>query len=179
MNKDIAQSIIDNLRLVNSSERLYETLLDIEGLLDRFGLYTYAHWFEGEVVEGPVVERHWVDIVLMYEYKQMPDPDGGLRLIKHGCIVTYEKSDRPVVVITDNPETTEQEKSDKRHSVEVKEKKVWLIRIRFPRLLLSELDDSMIAQRELEMDDIEEFIDNGEQQVEGDPDEEDEEDTDL
>lgn len=161
MDKELIKRIADNINKVNNSERLYETLLDIEGLLDKFGLYAYENWFEGEVVNGPTIKRHWVEVILMYEHRQMPDPDGGMRLIKHGCMVFYQKSSRPVIVM---PEPGSGGDPIDRDSVEVREKKIWLVTIKIPKTLLDELDDSMVAVGEIEIDneDVGEFIDDGE-----------------
>ena len=31
---------------------------------------------KGEILEGPTVGRHYVNVKLLYPYKQMPDPMG-------------------------------------------------------------------------------------------------------
>jgi len=157
MNKEIIQQNIANMSRVNSSDRLYDMLLEIEALFDKFGIYAYRNWFEGEVVNGPVVKRHWISISLMYEYKLMPEPEAAKRLIKHGCKVKYKKTTRPVIIL---PHQTDREEG--MLEPEFKDKKIWIIDIDFPRVLLDEMDDSFVQlnNEEVDNEEVEEFVDN-------------------
>ena len=60
-------------------KRLIDELTEkFEGVLDSLDLYAFKNWDKGEVLEGPNVSRHFIEVTLMYPHKQMPDPDGPL-----------------------------------------------------------------------------------------------------
>ena len=49
-------------------------LTDFERVLDDLDLYVYANWENGELVEGPIEDRHTVSAKFMWPKDQMPDP---------------------------------------------------------------------------------------------------------
>ena len=67
------------------------TLLDFERVLDELDLYTFAHWKQGELVEGPVYEKYFVKCTFMWPYRKMPDPKGAARLSDYDCDVSYRQ----------------------------------------------------------------------------------------
>ena len=79
--------ILNNLRANTSRDSALETLMDFERVLDTANIYAYKNWMEGEIVEGPHIDRYWVTVTLMYYKNQMPDPEGAMRLTKNGCKV--------------------------------------------------------------------------------------------
>jgi hypothetical protein len=54
-------------------------------------MYVYENWENGELVEGPIDERHVVKCSFMWPLKEMPNPVAGQRLLDYGCKVTYKK----------------------------------------------------------------------------------------
>ena len=80
-----------------TSQHLYENtgqlriLTDFERVFDRLDIYLYENWKKGELVEGPIVERHRVKCAFMYRQNEMPNPQGGTRLTENGCKVTFKK----------------------------------------------------------------------------------------
>ena len=84
---DIVSQLDNN---INSNSAL-ETLMQVDNVLERLNVYAYKNWIEGEVVEGPRIERYWVTVTLMYPEKLMPDPDGATRIIDFGGKVYYAK----------------------------------------------------------------------------------------
>ena len=50
-------------------------LLEFEGVPDNIQLYAHKNWDKGEVVAGPNLGRYFIEVALMYEEKDMSDPD--------------------------------------------------------------------------------------------------------
>lgn len=91
-------------------------LLQVEDFLDSNHLYAYKNWFEGEVYDGPILEKYWVRIKLKYDYNLMPDPQALERLVNLGVTVKYEE----VKEQTDD-----------------KEEHFWVIGLRIPKTLIN------------------------------------------
>jgi hypothetical protein len=84
--------VIKNVETIYSTNSSLSTLKDFERVLDELDIYVYKNWLDGELVEGPTVERHWVSASFMWPKKDMPDPSGAKRLLDYGCKVKYEKT---------------------------------------------------------------------------------------
>ena len=84
--------IIKNINNLYENNSAMSALKDVERVFDELDLYVYDNWIDGEVLEGPIVERHWITVKLMWPLKQMPDPTGGKRLLDVGCKVLYKKT---------------------------------------------------------------------------------------
>jgi hypothetical protein len=117
---------------------LTDILIQIEDFLDGLDLYVFKNWFLGEIFKGPEIRRYWVDITLLYEYEDMPDPQGGIRLIKHGASVRFEKQLKEVALPIDSADDFRENKKGK---PKMAEKPVWLVHISIPRKFIEELDD--------------------------------------
>ena len=85
------KKILDNTKEIYMTDSSLETLLDFERVLDDLDLYAFDNWKRGELVEGPVYEKYFVTCTFMYDFKNMPDPAGGERLLNYGCEITYKK----------------------------------------------------------------------------------------
>jgi hypothetical protein len=95
---------VENVNRINGNETLLDMLLEFEKVLDDVGVYAYKNWMLGEVVEGPLLERYWFNVTLMYPRKEMPDPDAMRRLDKYGCNVNYVKEQIEIPVRVRGPE---------------------------------------------------------------------------
>jgi hypothetical protein len=136
------------VKRLSDSEDLVDILIDIEDYFDRNNLYVFKNWMDGEVVGGPFVKRYWVKLILKYPYKKMPDPDGGLRLLKHGTRIRYdigvEEYPMEVKSESDFQPGTKKPKMAKR--------KVWLITMLIPRRFVQNLDSEIMDQYDEEVD---------------------------
>lgn len=133
-------TIYKNLENVYSSPNAINTLIEIDRLLDRMDVYAYENWFSGEIVDGPFVERHWVELTLMYPLKMMPNPDAAMRLIKNGCKVKFGKQKIEVlgkVKDTNDIVTT----TDGARIPRPATKEVWLVNMRIPMNLIDIKED--------------------------------------
>ena len=90
-----ALDIAETLKALYNSDSFTETLVDFERVLDAVHLYGYKNWKDGELVLGPVTERHWVSCSFMWPEKQMPDPDGARRLLA----VSYTHLTLPTILL--------------------------------------------------------------------------------
>lgn len=89
-----------NIKMIKNLEKsnvLLNVILSVEEFFDNLDLYAYKNWFEGELVQGPEIERYWVTVVLKYPIDKMPEPQGGKRLTKHECKVKYVKAKQKYV----------------------------------------------------------------------------------
>jgi len=124
--------VIQNLSSIYESDRSFAILKDFERVIDELGIYVYKNWDEGELVEGPIVDRHWVKCTFMWPEKEMPDPMGGKRLLDYDCKISYEKSHiikpRKIKKPDDIRPGTKKGKLDKLP--------VWLVHISMPKKLI-------------------------------------------
>lgn len=145
--------IIDQLgKNINRNSAL-ETLMQIDGTLESLNVYAYKNWIEGEIVDGPRIERYWVTVTLMYPHKLMPDPTGAERLINNGCKVYFAKDKLITAAKLLEPEDIEVDQKDmnKRKSKKV-ERDVWLVTLEVPRHLLDVVETSRIKVEDMDLD---------------------------
>lgn len=75
----------DVIQNLSDSDTLLDFMIQAEDFLDNMDIYAFKNWIEGTVVEGPNVSKYWIELTLMYDYDQMPDPSGAIRLINVGA----------------------------------------------------------------------------------------------
>ena len=127
--------IYKNLDTIHNSPNVIDTLVEIDRILDRMDVYSYENWIKGEIVDGPFVERHWVELTLMYPTKLMPNPDAAMRLIKNGCKVKFGKDIVETFAKVESAEDLVTTVDGDRIPRTIK-KQVWLINLRIPKALL-------------------------------------------
>jgi len=142
--------IIDTLKNNINRGSALDTLMDVERVLDNQNIYTYANWLDGEIVEGPHIDKYWVTVTLMYPYKKMPDPEAAARLIKHDCKVYYAKDELITAAKLTSPEDSEHtDGADGRrpgqHRAKQVKKPVWLVTLEIPRKFMDELASASLA----------------------------------
>lgn len=81
----------NKLSYLHSNINILDLLMEFERTLDNTNIYAYENWMEGEIIDGPMIDRYWVTVVFMYPAKMRPDPLGAKRLEKYGCKVVMEK----------------------------------------------------------------------------------------
>ena len=84
--------IIKNVEGIYESTTAFQVLKDFERVLDELDIYVYKNWEDGELAEGPIIDRHWITCKFFWPRAKMPDPMGGKRLLDYDCKITYEKS---------------------------------------------------------------------------------------
>ena len=151
--------VIENTKEIFMTDSSLATLLDFERVLDELDLYVFAHWKEGELVEGPVYEKYFVTCTFMWPYKLMPDPRGGERLLEYDCEVYYSKDmlEYPIKIKTpdDFEAGTKMPKMAK--------KPIWLVTIVMPKKLMQEIQQGSLdlESATLDLEDIEQAYEEG------------------
>jgi len=83
--------IINNISTIYESNSSLAILKDYERVFDELDLYVFENWRDGELIQGPKIERHWVTCSFMWPKDKMPNPEAGKRLTEYGCAVKYRK----------------------------------------------------------------------------------------
>jgi hypothetical protein len=141
------KDIVENSKKIYMSESSLKTLMDFERVLDELDIYAFKNWKTGELIEGPVRHRHWVECTFMWPQKLMPDPDGGKRLLEYRAKVEYIKDTLKTPVKIESY-------SDFRpgtKKAKLKEDPVWTVKIQMPREVIEDIAEGFI---ELEGQDI-------------------------
>lgn len=140
-----------DLDKINDSKYLLDILIQLENVLDSNDCYVFKNWFDGEVVRGPIVKRHWVSFSLRYPHHKMPDPKAALRLLKIGVQCEYERMKQEVAGNVTAPEHEPDHQTD------------WMVTITVPRRLLDQTEEADLETYEDDVnpDDVEAAQDIG------------------
>ena len=140
--------IVKNTKTIYMSESSLETMMDIERVLDSLDLYALQNWKKGELVEGPIRKKHWVEATFMWPKKAMPDPDGAKRLLGYNAKVTYEQDMlKTPVKVEDYSDFKPGTKMPK-----LREDPVWLVKLKLPLELIKEMRDGYVELEGKEVD---------------------------
>jgi hypothetical protein len=130
------KDIIANIEQLYGSNNSLNLLKDFERVIDELDTYVYDNWIEGELIEGPKESRYWVQCTFMWPKEQMPEPEGGKRLLDYGCKVQFAESTVAVVRKIKKPDDirpgTRKGKID-RHDV-------WKVKIAIPKKLMADIN---------------------------------------
>ena len=148
IDKHNSQASSDVIKRITDSEDLLSIMIDFENYLDSNNLYAFENWIDGEIVGGPWVKRYWVKVILKYPYKKMPNPEGGLRLLKHGTKIHYDiKYEEHSVEVKSPSDYQPGTKKPK-----IKKQKVWIITMLIPRRFVQNLDSEIMDTYDDEVD---------------------------
>jgi|TARA_B100001094_G_scaffold178442_1_gene172486 hypothetical protein len=127
--------IIKNIERIYDSTTNFKILKDFERVLDELNVYVYDNWMDGELAEGPIVDRHWITCKFFWLRKNMPDPEGGKRLLDYNCKVTYQKEflikPRKIRTPDDIRPGTKKGKLDR--------ETIWIVSITMPKKLIADI----------------------------------------
>jgi len=137
---------VDNHYKVHKNGSLLDVLIEFDQFLDDLDVYSYANWFDGEIIDGPNLSRHWCEITLMYPFDKMPDPAGGERLVNRRCKVYYKEDfynePRKVETPDDYESGTKKPKIDRIP--------VWTVKIKIPKKYVLIYDKTEADSEELQ-----------------------------
>jgi hypothetical protein len=129
------EDILKNIESIYNSNTAFNVLKDFERVLDELDVYVYKNWSDGELCEGPNIDRHWITCCFMWDKNNMPDPMGGKRLLDYDCKVTYKKTDiivpRKIKSEDDFRPNTKKGKLDR--------KPIWIVEIQMPKRLIADI----------------------------------------
>ncbi len=147
----------DKIEEVSKSNTLLDMLMEFEKTLDELDMYAFKNWDQGEILEGPSIGRHYVNVKLMYPSKKMPDPEGAKRLVARDCLVKYSKdsleSPRRVLAF-DDVKVEVRPDGGQRFTPKTETESVWVVDIKMPRRYVDEFSAEHVEAQE------DEFIDN-------------------
>ena len=143
---------INNTKKIYMSDSSLNMLLDFERVLDELDVFSFDNWLDGELVDGPSIERYWVECSFMWPRLKMPDPRGAARLLPYNCKVSYEKSKLKIPIKIKSPDDF-RPGTRKGKLVDVP---VWIVTIRMPQELVSDIESGSleIASEEYDLEDI-------------------------
>jgi hypothetical protein len=153
------KDLLNNTKEIFMTDSAVNTLLDFERVLDELDLYAFAHWKQGELVEGPKYEKYFVTCTFMWPYKKMPDPKGAARLSEYDCEVEYRRDffEHPKKVKTPN---------DFKPGTKVPKmvkSPIWLVTIVMPKKLMSDIQQGALELESgtVDMEDIDSAYETG------------------
>ena len=127
--------VIKNLQTLSENNSAFNTLKDLERVIDELDIYVFKNWLDGELVSGPHVKRYTVTCSFMWDSKEMPDPKGAKRLHDYGCEVVYKKENvlipRKIKTPADFRPGTKKGKIDAHP--------VWIVEITMPKKLMQDI----------------------------------------
>ena len=126
--------IVKNIEGIYDSNTSFQVLKDFERVLDELDIYVYANWQDGELAEGPIIERHWVTCSFMWDRNKMPDPMGGQRLLDYDCKVFMGKD---YVVKPRKIRKPEDVRSDSNKG-KLDRHAIWIVKIQMPKKLIAD-----------------------------------------
>lgn len=141
----------DEIKKISDTNTLLDMLLEFEKVLEDMDLYAYENWMQGEVLEGPTLDRHFVTVKLMYKQDEMPDPRGAMRLLDARCLVKYteEKLITPVRVKSfDDVSMQARPDGTFRQKAKTQTEPVWVVEIQMPRKYVDEFSTEVIQADE-------------------------------
>lgn len=146
------EDIIKNSKKIYMSESSLETIMDFERVLDSVDLYAFKNWKKGELVEGPIRSKHWVEATFMWPQKLMPDPDGARRLLDYRARVAYKRDRLATPVKVEGYDDFRPGTKKPR----IQEDPVWLVTIRMPVEMIEDVVEGFIELegREIDLADI-------------------------
>lgn len=167
--------VIDNTKEIFMADSALVSLLDFERVLDELDLYVFAHWKEGELVEGPVYEKYFVTCTFMWPYKLMPDPRGGERLLDYDCEVFFSKDTLEYPVKVEDPSDFEAGTK----MPKMAKKPVWLVKIVMPKKLMQEIQQGSLELENatIDLEDVEQAYEEGNDTAQFDQEQENQEQT--
>jgi hypothetical protein len=153
------KDLLKNTKDIFMTDSAVNTLLDFERVIDELDVYTFDHWKQGELVEGPVYEKYFVKCTFMWPYRKMPDPRGAVRLGEYDCEVTFRED------YFEHPKKVKSPNDFKPGTKVPKTVKtpVWLVDIVMPKQLMQDIEQGALELESgtVELDDIDQAYETG------------------
>lgn len=147
------------IKRMEKNSSLIDILIQIEDFLDNLDLYAFKNWFNAEVVDGPYIKRYWVFITLRWEYDEMPDPQGAVRLLHHNTKVKFYKQTEEEPIEVKSPSDFEDFHAKKPKKEKIKK---WYVEIQIPkRFIENNFDDLELYSDDINIDNVEDARDKG------------------
>jgi len=144
MSKYTSEDINNTIKAINQDRTLLDMLLELDGLFEHLGIYAFKNWKKGKIVEVGRPSKYWIDLTLMYDKADMPDPEGALRLTNKNCKVKFNEDVFEYPKKITGPEDIEVEIRRDRvyRKTKTESDPVWLVELRIPRKYLEHYDEA-------------------------------------
>ena len=130
------KDIIANIENVYGSNNSLNLLKDFERVIDELDTYVYDNWIDGELVQGPVESRYWVQCTFMWPKEKMPEPQGGNRLLDYGCKVQFAETKLAKVRKIKKPDDIRP--GTKKGKIDQTD--IWMVKITMPKKLMNDIN---------------------------------------
>lgn len=137
---------------------LVDVLISVEDFIDLAGIYSFLNWEKGQVC-GCRVYKYYVNLMLKYPYKDMPDPKAIKVLKSFGCKVSFkEMYDYSPIKQAENEDETYIDDTTGSRKNKIKRERIWFVDIMIPRKYIEneELFDLDAIQEYMEQEEKEE-----------------------
>jgi hypothetical protein len=128
--------VISNIEQIYGSNNALNILKDFERVIDELDIYVYENWIDGELMEGPIESRYFVECTFMWPKDQMPNPQGGMRLLDYGCKVQWAES---VLAKVRKIRTPDDIRSGTRKG-KIDMDPIWMVKIAMPKKLMHDIN---------------------------------------
>jgi hypothetical protein len=144
------KDIIQNIEQIYGSNNALNILKDFERVIDELDVYVYENWIDGELVEGPIESRYFVECTFMWPKDKMPEPQGGIRLIDYGCEVKVAESQFSTVRKIKDPDDIRP--GTRKGKIDYEP--IWLMKISIPKKLMHDINRGYKALDRNKVEDI-------------------------
>jgi len=128
------------VRRLDDSPDLVDIMIGIEDYLDRHDIYAFKNWIHGELIQGPIVKPYWVTVQFKWPHRQMPDPQGGVRLLPHGTKILFRLMNQRVPVKVTKPSDYQ----PGTHKPKIITEKIWVVEMMIPRRFIEDIDQEIM-----------------------------------
>lgn len=156
--------IAATISAAKKNKNTLDLLLEFEGILDDLHIFSYENWIKGEVIKGPVINKYFIEVYLMYPEKHMPNPIGASRLTKHGCKVYFQRETLTSnVKIKSINDLVPIHNRQRKRVPKTETIPVFVVRIVMPRYLLTDYNVKKISHLagDIDLDDVIDAYDQG------------------
>jgi len=130
------KDIIANIENVYGSNNSLNLLKDFERVIDELDTYVYDNWIDGELVQGPIESRYWVQCTFMWPKERLPEPQGGKRLLDYGCKVQFAETKLSKVRKIKKPDDIRP--GTKKGKIDQED--IWMVKITMPKKLMNDIN---------------------------------------
>jgi hypothetical protein len=127
--------LIKNLQTLTVNDSSFQVLKDFERVLDELDMYVFKNWEDGELLEGPIVNRYTVTCKFMWPREDMPDPSAGARLLDYGCKIEYQKENIMIPRKVNDP--SDFRPGTKKGKIDAHP--IWIVTISMPKKLMQDI----------------------------------------
>lgn len=143
--------VITNIEQIYGSNNALNILKDFERVMDELDIYVYENWIDGEIMQGPVEKRYFIECTFMWPKDKMPNPKGGLRLLDYGCKIQWGESVLSKVRKIRGPEDIRV--GTRKGKIDLEP--IWIVKISMPKKLMHDINR---GYKTLDRNKVEDFV---------------------